>query len=139
MRFAAGARLRESCGTRARRALRGTSGIMRPRVDIGTACEWLNRQIDELGQFRNANTRDAQFKHWRQNTLTAIQRIWPGVTSRSRRFRRVPFSPASSLADPRQVREAFERGCAEATQILRTWFVEIQQHGIHAEESEEQA
>ena len=112
---------------------------MRTRVTVDKACEWLNQQLEELGQFRNASTRDPQFRHWRQNTLTVIQRIWPGVTSKSRRFRRVPFSPPSSLADARQIREIFERGCAEAAQILRGWLAEIKKHGIRAEESEQGA
>ncbi len=109
---------------------------MKSHVTPATACGWLEEQIGELGQFRNASPRDPQFKQWRQNALTCIQRIWPGVTSKSRRFRRVPFSPPSTLADVRQSREAFERGCAEAAQLLRSWVTEIEQIGIVLEESE---
>jgi len=110
--------------------------VKRPRVTPESACEWLQEQLDDLDQFRNASTRDAQFKQWRQSTLTVIHRIWPGVTVRSRRFRRVPFSPPSTLADGRQIRESYERGCAEANQLLRAWITEIQSSGIQTETAE---
>ena len=104
--------------------------MKRPRITPQAACGWLQQQLDELDQFRNASTRDAQFKQWRQSTLTVIHRIWPGVTARSTRFRRIPFSPPSTLADARLTREAFERGCSEATLLMRGWITEIQAHGI---------
>ena len=84
------------------------------------AGEWLRQQIEELGALRNASVRDPQFKAWRQNTLTFIQRIWPGDTSKSERFRRIPFSPASTRVDARQVREQFERGCGEALEYINS-------------------
>lgn len=84
------------------------------------AGEWLRQQIDELGALRNASVRDPQFKAWRQNTLTFIQRIWPGDTTKSERFRRVPFTPPSTKHDARTGREYYERGCGEALEYLNT-------------------
>ncbi len=107
--------------------------MKRARVTPEAACAWLKEHLEELDQFRNASTRDPRFKQWRQSTLTVIQRIWPGVTARSSRFRRIPFSPPSTLADARQTREAFERGCAEATLIVRGWMAEIESSGIRLE------
>ncbi len=101
-----------------------------------TALAWLRAQLNEMGGFRNATTRDTQFKQWRQNTLTVIQRIWPGITERSRRFKKVPFAPASNLADSREVRESFERGCAEAESLLSHWIQEIEEHGVRHEPAE---
>lgn len=82
------------------------------------AGEWLRQQIEELGALRNASVRDPQFKAWRQNTLTFIQRIWPGDTTKSERFRRIPFTPPSTKHDPRAAREYYERGCGEALEYL---------------------
>ncbi len=89
------------------------------------AAEWLRQQIEELGALRNASVRDPQFKAWRQNTLTFIQRIWPDDPSRSERFRRVPFSPPSTRADARTAREQFERGCGEALELLNAFRVAL--------------
>lgn len=91
--------------------------MSRPEPKAG---EWLRQQIDELGALRNASVRDPQFKAWRQNTLTFIQRIWPGDTSKSERFRRVPFTPPSTRHDPRTAREYYERGCGEALEYLNS-------------------
>lgn len=100
------------------------------------AREWLDRQIAELGKLRNAGTRAPEFKAWRQNTLTMIQRIWPGDQRRSERFRRIPFrppgSPAAIKMDDRGVREAFERGCGEAGVVLRQLVGELTLLGIEA-------
>jgi hypothetical protein len=90
----------------------------------------IEKQLVELSRLRNANTRDAEFKVWRQATLTLIQRIWEGDDSRSSRFRSVPFSPGSTRADPKLAREWFERGCAEAAQVLRALVEEINEYGI---------
>jgi hypothetical protein len=90
----------------------------------------LEKQLVELSRLRNANTRDAEFKVWRQATLTLIQRIWEGDDSRSSRFRSVPFSPGSTRADAKLAREWFERGCAEAAQVLRALVEEIDERGI---------
>ena len=84
------------------------------------AGEWLRQQIADLGALRNASVRDPQFKAWRQNTLTFIQRIWPGDTTKSERFRRVPFTPPSTKHDARTAREYYERGCGEALEYLNT-------------------
>lgn len=81
-----------------------------------------------LAELRNANPRDSGFKLWRQTTLTLIQRVWPGDQQRSERFRRIPFSPAATRPTRAQIREHFERGCAEATGYLRELIREIQ-HG----------
>ena len=89
------------------------------------AGEWLRQQIDELGALRNASVRDPQFKAWRQNTLTFIQRIWPGDTTKSERFRRVPFTPPSTKHDARTGREYYERGCGEALEYLNTLLVSL--------------
>jgi hypothetical protein len=90
----------------------------------------LEKQLVELSRLRNANTRDSEFKVWRQGTLTLIQRLWEGDDSRSGRFRAVPFSPASTRADSKLTREWFERGCAEAASVLRGLIEEINEHGI---------
>ncbi|MGH7742149.1 MAG: hypothetical protein ACRENS_09010 [Candidatus Eiseniibacteriota bacterium] len=90
----------------------------------------LEKQLVELSRLRNANTRDPDFKVWRQATLTLIQRIWEGDDSRSGRFRSVPFSPGTTRADPKLAREWFERGCAEAARVLRDLIEEINEHGI---------
>ena len=90
----------------------------------------IEKQLVELSRLRNANTRDSDFKVWRQTTLTLIQRIWEGDDARSSRFRAVPFSPGTTRPDPKLAREWFERGCAEAAQVLRALIEEINQHGI---------
>jgi hypothetical protein len=90
----------------------------------------LEKQLVELSRLRNANTRDPDFKVWRQGTLTLIQRLWEGDDSRSGRFRAVPFSPSSTLADAKMTRECFERGCAEAAHVIRDMIEEINAHGI---------
>jgi hypothetical protein len=89
------------------------------------AAEWLRQQVEELGALRNASVRDPQFKAWRQNTLTFVQRIWPGDSSKSERFRRIPFSPPSTRVDARQTREHFERGCGEALEYLNSLLVAL--------------
>ncbi len=94
------------------------------------AREWLERQLAELGQLRNANRRDQNFKAWRQHTLTVIQRIWPGDSRRTDRFRRIPFSPPMSRATDRQVREFYERGWGEAGVLLREFLAEINLLGL---------
>jgi hypothetical protein len=94
------------------------------------AREWLERQLAELGQLRNATRRDQTFKTWRQQTLTVIQRIWPGDTRRSERFRRIPFTPPSAHTNERQVREYYERGWGEAGILLRELLAEINLLGL---------
>jgi hypothetical protein len=90
------------------------------------AADLLRPQIEELGSLRNASTRDPRFKQWRQNTLTVIQRIWPGDSSRSERFRRVPFSPPSLKHDVKTGRDYYERGCAEALEYLNLLLAQIE-------------
>ena len=94
------------------------------------AREWLERQLADLGQLRNAVRRDQNFKTWRQQTLTVIQRVWPGETRRVDRFRRIPFSPPMPLATDRQMREYYERGWGEAGVLLREFLAEIDLLGL---------
>jgi len=96
------------------------------------ARRWLSEQMELLKALRTSNVRDTEFKQWRQSTLTIIQRIWPGEGKRSARFRRIPFSPPSSQAPLREVREFYERGCAEAAQLLKALLDEVEQDGLPA-------
>lgn len=89
----------------------------------------LEAAIAGLGTLRNASTRDPNFKQWRQNTLTLVQRLWPADQTRSERFRRIPFSPPSARANARTLREFYERGCAEALTYLRGLVAEVGQAG----------
>ena len=97
------------------------------------AREWLEHQLEELGQIRNASRRDPKFKLWRQSTLTVIQRLWPGDARRVDRFRRIPFSPPMARPTDRQVREYYERGWGEAGVMLREYLVEIERPGAARE------
>jgi hypothetical protein len=94
------------------------------------AREWLERQLADLGQLRNAARRDHTFKTWRQQTLTVIQRVWPGETRRVDRFRRIPFSPLTPHATEAQVRDCYERGWGEAGVLLREFLAEINLLGL---------
>jgi hypothetical protein len=94
------------------------------------AREWLERQLADLGQLRNATRRDHNFKTWRQQTLTVIQRIWPGETRRVERFRRIPFSPPTAHTTDRQAREYYERGWGEAGVLLREFLAEVNLLGL---------
>lgn len=94
------------------------------------AREWLERQLADLGQLRNAARRDHDFKTWRQQTLTVIQRVWPGETRRVDRFRRIPFSPPTPHATGAQVRDCYERGWGEAGVLLREFLAEINLLGL---------
>lgn len=93
------------------------------------AREWLERQMAELAQLRNANRRDPVFKSWRQQTATVIQRIWPNDPRRADRFRRIPFTPPMPKPSDRQVREHYERGWGEAGVLLREMLTEVNLHG----------
>ena len=96
--------------------------------------EWAKRlledQIARLGELRNANPRDPGFKLWRQTTLTVIQRVWPGNLPKSEAFRRIPFSTPNTKATRAQVREHYERGCAEAIAHLNGLMLEIDDGGL---------
>src|SRR5262249_55221432 len=94
------------------------------------AIEWLGQQLGELSGIRNATARDPSFKNWRQNTLTVMQRIWPGDQARCERFRRIPFSPADPRADVRTQREWYSRGCQEAARVLAGFVDEIRRQGV---------
>ena len=93
----------------------------------------LDKQIEQLGGLRNGGTRAVEFREWRQTTLTLIERMWPDQSSRATRFRRIPFSPASANSDDKVMRDAFERGCAEARRLLRLWHAEIGSRGLSQE------
>src|SRR5436190_16914269 len=99
---------------------------MSPPVNPTQALELLQEQIAQLAELRNASTRDAGFKQWRQTTLTVIQRIWPTDPTRSERFRRVPFSAPTTRLDNNQAREFYERGCGEAATYLKLLIDELQ-------------
>ncbi len=94
------------------------------------AIEWLDQQITDLNEIRNATARDPSFKNWRQATLTALQRIWPSDQTRIERFRRIPFSPVDPRADVRAVREGYSRGCQEAGRVLKSLIEEIERDGV---------
>ena len=95
-----------------------------------TARRWLTRQLEELGGLFNAGVRSPVFKQWRQNTLTCIQRIWPGDAAKSERFQRIPFSPPMGRPDEREVREYFAKGCGEALSLLKQYIEEIEVVGV---------
>lgn len=99
---------------------------MTPHVHPDQALALLKAQLEELGTLRNSNTRDAAFKHWRQNTLTVIQRIWAGDGNRAARFKRIPFSAPGAKPDRDAVRTAFEKGCGEALSCLRAFVGEVE-------------
>ena len=84
---------------------------MSPAESIERATQWLQELVQELSGLRNATSRDPGFKNWRQNALTALQRIWPTDQDHAERFRRIPFSPVDPRADTRAQRESFSRGC----------------------------
>jgi hypothetical protein len=84
-----------------------------------TPREGLDQQIAELAALRNAGTRAPSFRAWRQATLTLLQRIWSNDPSVSERFRRVPFSPNHNRADANELRNVYEKGCAEAMTVLK--------------------
>ena len=84
-----------------------------------TPSEGLEHRLIELGALRNAGTRSPSFRAWRQATLTLLQRIWSGDPGVSERFRRIPFSPNHARADTTELRNVYERGCAEAATYLK--------------------
>jgi hypothetical protein len=100
------------------------------RTNVAHAKEQIQALIEELGQFRNSNTRDPGFKQWRQNTLTLTQLLWPNDPSKSDRFRRVPFSTPSNRFNAKLTREFYERGCAEAVVFLKDLIAEIDEYGL---------
>lgn len=99
------------------------------KPSVHQALRWIAEQTDRMGALRNANTRDPGFREWRQNTVTVLQRIWPGQSDRAQRFRRVPFAPPSSRATDQEARECFERGFAEARKLLKMWETELRNLG----------
>src|SRR5258706_11672938 len=100
-----------------------------PRL-AARALELLENSLEQINALRNANVRDANFKEWRQSTLTLFQRLWSGDDIRSERFRRIPFSPPSSRADSKTVRDWFEKGAAEAATLIRSLIDEVVEGGV---------
>lgn len=90
----------------------------------------LTEQIEQLRTIANANARDPGFKLWRQNTLTVLQRVWPGDSTRSERFRRIAFTPAPGKLDGEMVRESFARGCTDTTAYLNALIEMIDREGV---------
>ncbi len=95
---------------------------------------WLEEQLEGLRRLRNATSRDPIFKHWRQSTLTVLQRIWPTEPARSERFRRIAFSPPGSRTESAIVREYYSHGCQEASSYLKELLAEVSAHGVSESE-----
>lgn len=94
--------------------------------------EWIQEQIEALATLRTANTRDQSFRNWRQNTVTAIQRIWPEDRERVERFRRITFTPPQSKSDARATREWFGKGIGESRAYLNMLLEVIEREGVPA-------
>ena len=95
-------------------------------MQTGAALEQLREVIAILRELGNAGPRDQSFKQWRQVTMTLLQRIWPDNQGNAARFRRIPFSPPSSRADVKTVRECYERGVCEAIAYLEGLVEELE-------------
>src|SRR5262245_60934241 len=98
-------------------------------MPTGPALEQLREVVSILRELGNAGPRDQSFKQWRQVTLTLLQRVWPNDQARAARFRRIPFSPPSSRADAKAIRECYERGVAEAIAYLDSLVEELEDTG----------
>jgi hypothetical protein len=94
--------------------------------------QWLGEQLEAMGTLRTANSRDLSFKSWRQNTVTVLQRIWPGNREVVERFRRIVFTPPQSRPDPRLTRDWFGRGIAESRTYLQSLLDQIDRDGVPA-------
>lgn len=90
----------------------------------------IEEQVAQLGTLRNANPRDPGFKLWRQNTLTVLQRVWPGDSTRSERFRRIAFSPSHGKPDGQTLRDWYTRGCTDAAAYLSALLEMIAREGV---------
>src|SRR5262245_47059085 len=95
----------------------------------GPALEQLREVVSILRELGNAGPRDQSFKQWRQVSVTLLQRIWPDDQGKAARFRRIPFSPPSSRADAKTVRECYERGVCEAIAYLESLIEELEAGG----------
>lgn len=98
-------------------------------IPIGPALEQLREVVAILRELGNAGPRDQSFKQWRQVSVTLLQRIWPDDQGKAARFRRIPFSPPSSRADARTIRECYERGVCEAIAYLDSLIEELEAGG----------
>lgn len=92
--------------------------------------QMIEEQVAQLGTLRNANPRDAGFKLWRQNTLTVLQRVWPGDSTRSERFRRIAFTPSHGKPDGQTLRDWYTRGCTDAAAYLNALLEMIAREGV---------
>ncbi len=97
---------------------------------VAQARRWLEEQLVGLAGLRNAQSRDPAFKHWRQNTLTVLQRIWPDDAGHSENFRRIPFSMPGNKTTPKAIREWYSRGCTDAAKVLRMLLEEVDTVGV---------
>jgi hypothetical protein len=101
-------------------------GVSQDVSGAGAALQQVREVIAILRELANAGPRDSSFKQWRQVTLTLLQRIWPGDQTRAVRFRRIPFSPPSSRADAKTVRDCYVRGVNEALSYLESLALELE-------------
>lgn len=92
--------------------------------------QMIEEQVAQLGTLRNANPRDPGFKLWRQNTLTVLQRVWPGDSTRSERFRRIAFTPSHGKPDGQTLRDWYTRGCTDASAYLVALLEMIAREGV---------
>src|SRR5204862_6121735 len=65
-------------------------------------------------------------------TLTLIQRIWVGDSSRPSRFKRIPFTAPGPKPDAEQVRHAYAKGCTEAMTFLKNVIKDLQEGALSA-------
>jgi hypothetical protein len=98
-------------------------------MPTGPALEQLREVVVILRELGNAGPRDQSFKQWRQVSVTLLQRIWPDDAGKAARFRRIPFSPPSSRADAKTIRECYERGVCEAIAFLDSLIEELEAGG----------
>ncbi|NOT33626.1 MAG: hypothetical protein HOP12_05575, partial [Candidatus Eisenbacteria bacterium] len=94
------------------------------------SAELLRDQLKHLDRLRNAHARDHDFKGWRQNALTVIQRLWPDDQRRAERFRRISFTAPSPKAPAAVMRQYYDRGCIEAKGLLETWYRDVVTSGL---------
>jgi len=99
-------------------------------VNAEQARRWVTQQLEALQQLRHAAFRDTAFKQWRSDTHKMAQQIWPAQPGRAERFRRIPYAAPMARPTDREIRDWYERGCAEARALLRLWLAEIKVLGI---------
>lgn len=75
--------------------------------------------IAQLSKLRNQTGPTIAFKKWRKTLIDAINELWPEDRTKSSRFLRIPFLPASAKADRMEVRRVYDKGCGEAMSYLK--------------------